>query len=222
MRRLIHLPLSPFCRKIRLVLEEKGLDYRLVTEKVWLRRPQFLAVNPAGTVPVFIDDDGTRVCDSLAIGEYLEERYADPPLMPVTAADKAEVRRLVYWFDLKFHQEVTANLLYEKVNKRLMGTGTPDSQAIRAGLDNIKYHLEYIGWLVDRRNWLAGDTMTMADLSAAAHLSCLDYIGNVPWDRFPPARDWYQRLKSRKSFRPLLADAIPGIPPPAHYADLDF
>lgn len=222
MRHLIHLPLSPFSRKIRLALNEKGLEYEVLSEKVWERRANFLAINPAGTVPVLIEDDETVICDSTAIAEYLEERYSDTPLMPVTATDRAEVRRLSLWFDQKFHSEVTANLVYEKINKRFMKSGEPNSMAIRAGLENIKYHLEYISWLVERRNWLGGDHLTYADLAAAAHLSCVDYLGNVPWDRAKQARDWYQRIKSRPSFRTLLADHIPGLPPPKHYADLDF
>jgi len=222
MRHLIHLPLSPFSRKIRLALAEKDMEFTLLSEKVWERREAFLKINPAGTVPVLIEDDETVICDSTAIAEYLEERYSDPPLMPVTAPERAEVRRLSLWFDQKFHAEVTANLVYEKINKRFMKTGAPNSVAIRAGLQNIKYHLDYIAWLVERRNWLAGDRLTFADLAAAAHLSCVDYLGDVPWDRAKPTRDWYQRIKSRPSFRALLADNIPGLPPPKHYADLDF
>jgi glutathione S-transferase len=100
--------------------------------------------------------------------------------------------------------------------------GVPDTQAIRAGHSNIKIHLDYVGWLVERRNWLAGEEYSLADIAAAAHLSAIDYIGDVPWDEHPPARDWYARIKSRRAFRPVLADHIPGVPPPRHYADPDF
>ena len=71
-------------------------------------------------------------------------------------------------------------------------------------------------------NWLAGDDFSLADIAAAAHISCVDYLGDVPWSDYPGAHDWYARVKSRPSFRPLLADHIPGLPPPKHYADLDF
>ncbi|MEO1000017.1 MAG: glutathione S-transferase family protein [Pseudomonadota bacterium] len=221
MRRLFHLPLSPFCRKVRLVLAEKRLEVELIEERTWEGRMDFLVLNPAGTVPV-LQIDGRTLADSTAITEYLDETVADPPLLPSDPAGRAEARRLVAWFDDKFHREVTANLLYERVNKRLMKTGHPDSARIKAGLKAVKVHLDYIDWLADHRRWLAGDVLTLADFAAAAHLSCLDYIGDVDWSRSPAAKDWYARVKSRPAFRPLLADLLSGFPPPAHYADLDF
>ena len=135
---------------------------------------------------------------------------------------RAEVRRLVDWFDHKFNVEVTENLVGEKMMKRFLGLGEPDSTAIRAGLTNIHHHLDYIGYLVERRSWLAGEEMTLADAAAAAHLSSVDYLGDVPWDDHPVAKDWYARIKSRPSFRPILADHIPGAAPAKNYADLDF
>lgn len=222
MRTLYHLWLSPYSRKVRTVLREKKLDFEMKVERVWERRPEFLAMNPAGQVPVLVDEDGLVVVDSVAICEYLEELHPEPILYGRSAGERAEVRRLGAWFDLKFGREVTRNLVGEKIMKRFLGLGEPSSGAIRAGLQNIHYHLEYIGYLADRRNWLAGDDFSLADIAAGAQLSCVDYIGDVPWDQHPRAREWYARLKSRPSFRPLLADHIPGVPPPAHYADLDF
>jgi glutathione S-transferase len=222
MRRLYHLPLSPFSRKVRIVLAEKGLETTLIPEKVWERRPEFLALNPAGQVPVLIDQDGTVVVDSQAIAEYLEVLYPDRRLLGFDPPARAEQRRLTAWFDLLFHNEVTVNLLYEKVNKRFMGLGEPDSARVRAGHQNIHRHLTYVAWLAERRKWLAGDEFGLADIAAAAQLSCLDYINAVPWDAHEGARDWYARVKSRPAFRAILADHIAGMPPPRHYADLDF
>ncbi len=222
MRRLFHLPLSPFCRKTRMLLSELDLEFELQIERVWDRREEFLALNPAGKVPLLVEPDGTVLSDSQAICEFLEEVYDAQRLLGRDPQGRAEVRRLVNWFDDKFHEEVTALILYEKVNKRLMGHGTPDSTAIRAGLSNITYHLDYIAFLTDRRNYLAGDTFSLADMAAAAHLSCLDYIDAVPWHHNELAKEWYARVKSRRSFRPMLGDQLPGIAPPAHYANLDF
>ncbi len=223
MRLVYHLFLSPFCRKVRIALAEKGLAFELKAENVAERRPAFLGLNPAGEVPVLVEDEGLVVCGATAICEYIEEAYEDaPPLMPPTAAARAETRRLVDWFDGKFNREVTANLVGEKLLKRLLRLGEPDTAAIRAGHANIRTHLDYIGWLAERRNWLAGDDFSLADIAAGAHLSAVDYAGDVPWDDFRAAHDWYARIKSRPSFRPLLADYMPGAPPPKHYADLDF
>jgi glutathione S-transferase len=84
-------------------------------------------------------------------------------------------------------------------------------------------HLDYMTYLLEQHSWLAGKRLSMADLTAASHLSCLDYLGDVPWDDYPAVRDWYAVMKSRPGFRGLLADHLPGFPaPPPHYADLDF
>lgn len=222
MRTLYHLWLSPVCRKVRVVLQEKGLEFELRTENPGQRRPEFLALNPAGELPVLVEDDGFVISDSAAICEYLDETAPDPPLIPGTPAERAEVRRLVAWFDRKFGHEVSDNLVGEKILKRLLKRGAPDASAIRAGRQNIHHHLDYIGWLTDRRTWLAGPSLSLADIAAAAHISALDYLGDVPWDEHEAAKDWYMRMKSRPSFRPILADHLPGEPPPKHYANLDF
>ena len=222
MRTLYHLWLSPFSRKVRVALKEKKLEFELKVEQVWERRPEFLKLNPAGQVPVLVDEDGSVISDSTVICEYLEEVYPEPPLLGDDAKERAEVRRIAAWFDLTFSHEVTRNLVGEKMMKRMLGSGEPNSAAIRAGHQNIHYHLYYIGYLADRRNWLAGEAFSLADIAAGAQLSSVDYIGDVPWDEHARAREWYARLKSRPSFRPLLSDHIPGAPPPPHYADLDF
>jgi glutathione S-transferase len=222
MRVLYHLTLSPLSRKVRIVLAEKNLDFTLKTEKVWERRPEFLALNPAGEVPVLIEPDGTVLAATEAIIEYLDEVYREKLLIGINPIDRAEVRRLCSWFDAKMHLEVTENLLGEKVLNRYFGQSQPNSHAIRAGHANLPYHLEYIGYLVERRRWLAGDHFSVADITAAAQLSSLDYLGDVPWDEHEAAKEWYARIKSRPSFRQILADHVPGLAPPKHYIDLDF
>jgi glutathione S-transferase len=222
MRMLYHLPLDPFCRQIRIATSEKELELRLQSEKIWERRTEFLAMNPAGEVPVLVEDDGAVIVGIRAILEYLEETHPDPSLIGAGPKARAEVRRLADWFNLKMDREVTQSLIGEKVMKRFLGRGQPDVTRIRAGRHNIKIHLDYIAYLADRRRWLAGDSLSLADIAAAAHLSSLDYIGEVPWDENPLAKDWYVRIKSRRSMRSVLSDLVAGLPPPDHYADLDF
>lgn len=221
MIRLYHVPLSPFCRKVRLSLAEKKLEVELVEERYWERDPEFIRRNPAGKVPVLKIDDLT-LSESTATCEFIEERYPNPPLLPKDPLARHEVRRLVAWFDDKFHSEVTSKLLYERVNKKITKEGYPDSTNVKAGAKAIKFHLEYMGWLLDERRWLAGSELSLADFAAAAHLSSLDYISDVDWNLNQTVRDWYAKIKSRPAFRSLLADAVPGFPPPQHYADLDF
>jgi glutathione S-transferase len=222
MRYLYHLPLSPFSRKIRLALSEKRLPFELRMEKVWERRPEYLELNPACTVPTLLEDNGLAIPDSGVICEYLEEAYPDISLLGRTLAERVEVRRLVAWFDGKFADEVSKNLVGEKFMKRLAGRGNPDANALRVGYTALRHHLQYIGWLAETRKWLGGANISLADFAAAAHLSVIDFAGDVDWTVSPAARDWYARVKSRPCFRGVLADRVPGITPPAHYADLDF
>lgn len=219
---LYHYPLDPGSRKIRLQLAQKGLEAELKTELVWERREAFLRLNPAGDVPVLLEQDGTIVPGDDVIAEYLEEVYPDPPLLGEDLEARIEIRRLVNWFDRKFAREVSRPLIEEKVVKRFSRAGYADSLSIRAANHNIHHHLAYVTWLAERRNWLAGEQLSLADFAAAAHLSCVDYLGHVPWDDHPVARDWYARIKSRPIMRSLLADSVPGMPPASHYADLDF
>jgi glutathione S-transferase len=222
MHRLYHFWLCPFSRKVRLVLSEKDVQVEPHVEKVWERRQAFLNMNPAGEVPVLALSSGPALADSRAITEYLDEVHPEPPLFGQTPVARAEARRLVAWFDEKFFAEVGVYLIYEKITKRLLAHGEPDSHSVRAGHANIHQHLKYLTWLTESRRWLAGDNFSIADITAAAHLSCVDYLGDVPWAEFPEAKDWYARIKSRPSFREILGDHIPGYPPPPHYADLDF
>lgn len=222
MRKLYHFPLDPACRKVRLLLAEKKLEADEVIEKSWERRSDLLRLSPAGDLPVMIESDGTSLVGGRVIAEYLEEVYPEPNLLGQGRELRAEVRRLSEWFDEKFYFEVTLNLLGEKAIKRLSGSGQPSSGAIRAGHGNIRYHLDYIAWLCDRRAWLAGSDFSRADIAAAAQLSCIDYLGDVRWDDHPGAKDWYARIKSRPSFRSILADKVSGLGPSADYANLDF
>jgi glutathione S-transferase len=229
MATLHHHPICPQSRFIRLVLGEIGLEVELKEERVWERRREFLMLNPAGTTPVLSEESIAAVPGAGVIAEYLDETrglaLGDRRLLPEDPTNRVEVRRLSDWFLTKFDTEVSSFLVTEKVYKRFMrndGAGAPDAQAIRAARTNMRYHLKYIGWLLAERNWLAGSRMTYADLAAAAQLSSVDFLGDVPWDEDEAARIWYARMKSRPSFRTLLADRIAGITPPDHYGDLDF
>ena len=221
MCRLFHLPLSPFCRKIRLVLAEKKLDVDLVEEPVWEKRADFLKKNPAAKIPI-LSIGNNILAESNAIFEYLEEVYPSPALLPAESLDRFEARRISAWFDDKFNNEVSSKLLYERVNKKLFLQGYPDSQAIKKGLHILKFHLSYFDSLLSERNWMAGRELTVADFSAAAHFSVLDYIGDLDWSITENLKEWYMKLKSRPAFRSILKDQVPGFVPSSHYADLDF
>ncbi len=227
---LFHHPICPHSRFIRLVLGEYGLDLKLVEERAWERREGFLALNPAGTTPVLTTEGLPAIPGVNVIAEYLDEAcgaaVGDRRLMPADPAERIEVRRLMGWFNEKFFEEASNLLVTERVYKRFMseedGGGPPSTDVIRAAKTNVRYHLAYIGWLAQRRNFLAGDRLTYADLAAAAHLSAIDYLGDVPWIEDDAAKAWYARVKSRPSFRPLLSDWLAGVPASRTYVDLDF
>ncbi len=227
---LHHHPLSAASRYARLVLAEYGETVTLVDEQPWERSDAFLALNPAGTLPVLVDETDGAIVGAVPIAEYLQEtrgaRLGEDVLMPASPVQRAEIRRLVGWFLDKLDSEVTGYLVNEKVFKRLApatnGGSAPDAAAIRAARTNIRYHLRYIGYLAARRSCLAGKELSFADLAAAAEISCIDYLGEVPWEEDAMAKAWYARMKSRPSFRAILADAVRGNPPATHYADLDF
>lgn len=227
---LFHHPFCPHSRFIRLSLGELGVSARLVEEHIWDRRAEFLILNPAGATPVLVEEGSPAIPGAAIIAEFLDEtmggRADERRLLPPEPGARVEVRRLTSWFNDKFFEEVSGPLVMERIYKQFMpvehGGGAPDTVVIRAVGNNIRYHLNYIGWLTSRRDWLAGERFSYADLAAAAHLSTVDYLGQVPWNEDDAAKTWYARVKSRPSFRPLLSDLMAGIPPSSTYADLDF
>lgn len=227
---LYHHPLCPHSRFVRLILGELGIEPNLIEERSFDRRTEFLMLNPAGTTPVLVEGQGDPIPNAGPIAEYLDETrglgLATRRLLPEDPAGRVEVRRLLDWFNVKFFNEVSDLLVTQKVYKRFasaeQGGGPPDMDLVRMARANIRYHLRYIGFLMRGRNWLAGRNLSYADLAAAAHLSSIDFLGDVPWTEDEAARDWYARVKSRPAFRTLLQDYVPGIVPTPAYADLDF
>ena len=227
---LYHHSMSTPSRFIRLVLVEYGFQFDLVEEQTWEKRREFLAMNPAGKLPVYVDDNMRCLTGATIISEFLDETHGvlkrDRRLLAEDPFQRAEIRRLTEWFLEKMEQDVTKPLVRERVHKLLipngLGGGAPDSKILRTARGNIRQHMKYLSWLAGSRPWLAGDRLSYSDLAAASSLSVLDYLGEIDWNEFPVAKDWYQRLKSRPSFRPLLAERIRGLTPVSHYADLDF
>lgn len=224
-RTLHHFPLDPASRQVRLALGEKRLPFLEVQVRYWETPQEFASLNPSGMPPVLVETRNQRnlvVCETRAILEHIEETDSEPPLLGRDPAERAEARRLLQWFDRKFDNEVNGFLLHEKMEKRLLRMGAPDLAALRQGREALRAHLGYVDGLLQTRDWLAGRRMSLADFAAAAHLSVIDYFGDVPWKDFSTAKTWYMKLKSRPAFRPILADRWPGLAPAAHYDDLDF
>lgn len=223
MWQLYQFPLCPFSRKVRLLLGEKGVGYELVRESPWLRRDEFLDMNPSGQTPVMADSAaGITLIDSMAICEYFEETIEKAPMIAGTAVNRAEIRRLVAWFDEKLYGEVVEPLLHERALKRIVHRASPDTRALRDAMKMANSHLDYIDYLLDHRRWIGGAVLSLADLTAAAHVSVADYLGGIDWRGHEQTREWYAGLKSRPSFRPLLSERMEIIGPPDHYDKVDF
>lgn len=219
---LYQFPICPFSRKIRLLLSEKGVGYELVRENPWEHREEFQMLNPALRTPVLTNPERSLVLvDSRAIAEYFEETVDKAPMINGTAANRAEIRRLVALFDENFFADVTAPMLDERMKKRLITRQPPDARTLRETIRLANDYLDYVDFLIDNRPWLAGATMSLADLAAAAQISVADYLGGIDWSQHEQARGWYSALKSRPSFRPLLTERMDVIKPPEHYGDVN-
>lgn len=218
---LIHHTVSPYSRKVRIALSEKKMLFVLKEEEPWNLSSDVYKLNPAGELPIFLSD-GNVIAGNYAICEFLEELKSDVHLLPEGPKERAEVRRLSEWFDEKFYREVYKNIVIEKIHKRFAKGSAPDSKILKIGLNNLNFHLEYIDWLCERNNYLAGEELSMADIAAAAHLSIIDYLGDIPWEGYRNAKVWYSKMKSRPSFKDILKDSIKGVLPAKHYANLDF
>jgi glutathione S-transferase len=213
MRRLIHLLLSPPSRFARLLIAEKRLTFDPVPSD-----------DPLAQLPVFVDQDGAQTTGLWAIVDHLEGNYPEHPLMPEDATARAESLRLVDWAMGALFDNVTRRIVFEKASQRYTGGAAkraPDMESIRAGRETLKAALNEIGAYAETHGYLAARECTLGDLAVAAHISALDYFGEIPWAEYPGVAEWYMRMKSRPSFRSLLADRVPGQPPVAHYAELD-
>jgi glutathione S-transferase len=223
MWRLYQFPLCPFSRKVRLLLGEKGVGYDLVRESPWEMDDAFLDLNPAGQTPVMVDDDkGITLIDSQAIAEYIEETVDKFPMINGSAAGRAEIRRLTAWVDQIFYNDVVAPLLNERMTKRLVRRAPPDAGVLREAMRRANTHMDYLDYLLDHRSWLGGGTISLADITAAAHISVADYLGGIDWAGHDPLKRWYAGFKSRPSFRPLLSERMDSIVPPPYYEKPDF
>ena len=206
--------MSPSCRLVRLILGEKHVAYDLTP-------PQ----DASAHLPVFADLDGTVVTGLWAVIDHIENEYPEPALIPGETPARSEVLRLFDWTMGNFHEETTRRIVFEKASSAHTGNvarRSPNMEIVRAGREALRPNLARLGTLADTNGFIAGRDLTIADLALAAHLSALDYYGEVPWAEYAQLTDWYTRIKSRPSFRPLLTDRIPGQPPVPHYAELDF
>lgn len=222
MRKLYHYPICPLSRQVRVFLKELDAPFTIIKEDYWQRNKRFLLLNPAGTLPVLQEASTLIIAGIYPITEYLNEKYPNFNLMDEDVEVKGEIRRLLSWFNDKFYLEVTKIIVDEKIVRPSCQLQGPRTAFLRAARNNLSHHLGYISTLLERRSFIASNSLSCADIAAACHISVLDYFGELNWDKWLILRHWYAIVKSRPSFRSLLQDHIPGFTPPACYVDLDF
>jgi len=225
MRVLYHFSLDPASRQARIALTEAKLKFKLEEVNPWAPEEKFLQLCAEGTPPALSDvtaSGNILIVGARAICEYMNDTAPKAHLMPSDAPESAEARRLCDWLDMKFTDDVHAYIMHERIEKVMLPSEPPHPPTLRAGREAMHSHFEYLTWLLERRDFLAGRHFSLADIAGVAHLSCLDVIGEIRWRDWPELTAWYQKLKSRPSVQPLLTDRLPGIIPPRHYRDLDF
>ena len=220
---LYHHPICPLSRQIRVFLKELDTEFTMVKEDYWLRRKEFIEINPAGSLPVIeIDKISPILVGNYSIIEYMVEKFDDFYFMPKSIEERALVRKYIAWFNDKFYREVSKILIDEKMIRLLMHVGGPRSAFIRAAKTNLNQHFKLISDYLEKRSYIALEKLSCADIVAAAHISIVDYFGEINWESWPLIKEWYAIIKSRPAFQTILKDRVAGFIPPAHYSDLDF
>lgn len=190
--------ISPFCDKIRRILNVKRVPYE--TREVGLIEAQlgFRKINPIGKVPVLVDESGRAVCDSTEIAYYLEERYPDPPLVPRDRRERALVHVLedwadesLYFMEMRLRLGIAQNRA--RTIEKLLAQQSPvvrmvapfiapraiQSQINAQGvgrksdaqaLVEVGRHLDAIAALLTGQDYLVGGRLTLADVAIYAQL----------------------------------------------------
>ena len=218
---LYHYYLCSSSRYIRLILEEHNISYQTQLENYWKPQKDFLQLNPAGHLPVLINEENFPVIGANSCMEYIRDLKLRPNLFVDDYKEKAEINRLIHWFDVIFKKEVFDPIIYEKVFTRIIDNITPNSDNIRAALNNLDFHIQYFNHLLINKNYFIKDKLTYLDFLAAANFSILDYLGLLNLKSYENIKEWYFKVKSRPSFKTLLKDQMVGLNPHENYKEID-
>ena len=219
---LYHFPLCPFSRKLRVMMNEKEINYDLKLYEFWNKNKQNYKLTKFGSVPILVAGKNVFQHSYLA-SSYLERVYNNVELIPKDFNKNLHVKTMCLWFEEKFFNDVVYHFLYQKVINFLSSNTSPDTNVLNIAKENLIHYFNYIESILAHSTWIAGDFFTLSDITAACQISVLDYLGIIDWKKTPPAIvDWYCVIKSRSSFQSLLEDRIIGFQPPAHYGKLDF
>ena len=220
MNKLFHYFLCPSSRFIRIILIEKKIDFDLFIEDYSNPTEDYLFKNPAGFFPVLNTSFNENIVGSLVIIEYLKNLNLPPALM--IKKNENEIRRLLFWFETSFKNEVIIPLLKEKVFKRFEKNSMPNSHTIRSARANLKYHMQYFNYLIKDNDFFIDDKLSYVDLFYGASLTVLDYINELNFYDLEKLKNLYSAIKSRPSFKKILIDRVVGVNPHSDYLKLDY
>ena len=194
---------SPFVRKVRVALAEKGIEYDLVAANPFAPSDEFLRISPLKKIPVLQDGDVT-LPDSSAIVAYLEKAYPTSPLYPSAAADYGQVLFYEEYADTLLYSTLGPIFVQRVVVPNLMN-GTPDEKVIQACLTKVPEVLSFVESLLGDGDWLVGDSFTVADIAMTSPFVNFGYAGeSVDAQRYPKLAAYVARAHARPSFKALI------------------
>lgn len=222
--------ICPFSKKVRFFMYDNQISFEESEINFWERSKNMLRLNPACETPVLKDTEkGLIINDSFLICEYLRQEQPQDNeleysnLFGMNDKETYEIQRLHMWFDKKFFNEITNNIIYEIFIKTFnKDDKNINKNVIDASLINLEQHIKYIEHLLIKRSYLAGEYFSIADMAAATQISILDYLGYIQWNNYSKFKDWYIKIKQKKSFSKILDDKIVGFNPNPMYKQLDF
>jgi glutathione S-transferase len=201
--KLIDNPLSPYSLKIRIILYEKGIDFESSEIHTEDQRAELLRANPRAEVPALVDGD-TVLYDSKVIAEYLEERFPQPPLLPVDPAGRARCRRLELVADTELDAAVVVFAMFKFFRRDLVERLPEAFERAEALLGGqfAKLERELAG-----REYFGG-AFGRADIAFAPHFAAAAFMGLAPGAETPNLAAWLARVSARPSVQRASQEAV--------------
>ena len=199
--RLYESATSSNCQRVKIVLEEKGLNYQTVPidlKKGEQKKPEFLKLNPYGKVPVIADGE-TVLYESIIINEYLDEKYPKPRLMPADPAGRGKIRISIdYGFRYinPFHWALREQLRKPESER--------DPAALAKGKKTMQDLLFRLEQEIANRPFLGGDAFTLLDAGLVTRFLQWEQFGLLSAPSLDRLSAWLKRMKERPSVRAIL------------------
>jgi len=204
---------SPFVRKVRVVLAEKGVPYSLEQVNPFRPAPEFLAISPLKRIPVLRDTDQPEpntLPDSSVICDYIEHKFPTPPLYPSDPMQRARALWLEEYADSILAQTIGPGLFFERVVKKMMRAETDEALCAKTLAEKLPPLFDYLEKELGGASYFVGDTFSIADITIATMLVNFDHAGEVlDASRWPHLAAFMTRLHDRPSFKACIEEERP-------------